>query len=121
MVNAAHVGGFNAGNIGIVLLGTYVDRAPSAAARRTLILLLAAIAWWVGLDPLATKSYVNPISGVTRTVPAIPGHRDWAPTECPGGVLHADLPMIRQQVARLLASGAAPALAPSTTADLSRP
>ena len=111
MVNASHVGGFNAGNVGVVLLGNYVDREPTAAARRTLVLLLAGISAWVGLDPLATVNYVNPISGVTRTVAAIPGHRDWMATECPGGVLHAQLPAIRQEVARLLGKNAAPALA----------
>jgi hypothetical protein len=105
MVNAAHVGGFNAGNVGVVLLGTFIDREPTAAARHTLIRLLAAIAGCTGLDPLATTSYVNPISGATRTLPVIPGHRDWAATECPGGVLYAQIPAIRQQVADLLAAG----------------
>ncbi|GAA3347015.1 hypothetical protein GCM10020358_60200 [Amorphoplanes nipponensis] len=118
MVNASHVGGFNAGNVGVVLLGTFVDRAPTAAARDTLVRLLAAIAGWTGLDPLATTSYVNPISGATRTLPVIPGHRDWTATECPGGVLAAQLPAIRQQVADLLAAGPAPSLQP-VAADLS--
>jgi len=84
MVNAAHIAGFNAGNVGIALLGNFVDQAPTIAARRTLTFLLAAIAGWHRIDPLATVHYVNPISGATRTVSAISGHRDWAPTECPG-------------------------------------
>jgi hypothetical protein len=110
MVNAAHVGGFNAGNVGVVLLGNFVDRAPAVAAVRSLTLVLAAIAGWVGLDPLGIVDYVNPISGAMRTVPAIPGHRDWAATECPGAVLAGLLPTIRENVAGLLRSGAAPAL-----------
>jgi hypothetical protein len=109
MVNAAHIGGFNAGNVGVVLLGTFVDRAPTAAASRSLTLLLAAIAGWHGMDPLGTVQYVNPISGVPRVVPAISGHRDWAPTECPGGVLAGALPTIRQEAARLLGSSPTPA------------
>jgi hypothetical protein len=116
MVNASHVTGFNAGNVGVVLLGTFVDRAPTAAARDTLVRLLAALAGWVGLDPLATASYVNPISGATRTLPVIPGHRDWMATDCPGGVLYAQLPAIRQEVAGLLTAGSARSLAPAVGA-----
>lgn len=112
MVNAAHVAGFNAGNVGVVLLGTFIDRAPTAAAESALVRLLAAIAWWTGLDPLATARYVNPISGAARTLPMIPGHRDWLATDCPGGVLYARLPALRQQVADLLAAGSAPSLEP---------
>jgi hypothetical protein len=99
MVNAAHVGGFNAGNVGVALLGTFTDRAPTPAARGALTRLLAEIVNPRGIDPLGTVNYVNPISGATRTVPAIPGHRDWAATECPGDVLAGALPAIRQDVA----------------------
>lgn len=102
MVNAAHVGGFNAGNVGIALLGTFTDRAPTPAARQSLTNLLAEILGQRQLDPLATVNYVNPISGATRTVAAIPGHRDWAATLCPGGVLGGQLPAIRQDVADIL-------------------
>jgi hypothetical protein len=112
MVNAAHVAGFNAGNVGIALLGTFTDRAPSAPARRSLALLLAVILGWHRIDPLATVGYVNPISGVTRSVRAIPGHRDWAPTLCPGDVLAGELEAIRRDVAALLGGGSvAPASA----------
>ena len=41
MVNAAHVGGFNAGNIGVALLGDFTTRLPTAAPRRTLVRVLA--------------------------------------------------------------------------------
>jgi hypothetical protein len=105
VVNAAHVGGFNAGNVGIALLGTFTDRRPTAAARRSLTVLLAAILVWHRIDPLATVGYVNPVSGVTRTVAAISGHRDWASTLCPGDVLGGELQAIRQVVAALLGSG----------------
>jgi len=103
MVNAAHVGGYNAGNVGIVLLGNYVDREPTAATRRSLTLLLAALAGWCRVNPLGGVDYVNPISGARRTVPAIAGHRDWGATECPGGVLAGLLPALRQEVAAVLA------------------
>src|SRR5689334_7703976 len=102
MVNAAHVGGFNAGNVGIALLGTFTDRAPTPAARRALTHLLATIADRQGIDPLADVDYVNPISGATRTVAVIPGHRDWAATLCPGDVLAGELAEIRHEVAEML-------------------
>lgn len=102
MVNAAHVAGFNAGNVGIALLGTFTDQLPTAAAFGSLTSLLAGITGWLGIDPLATVHYVNPISGATRTVLQIPGHRDWAATLCPGDQLAAQLAQIRTEVANLL-------------------
>ena len=102
MVNAAHVGGFNAGNVGIALLGTFTDRSPTPAARQSLTNLLAEILGPRQIDPLGTVNYVNPISGATRTVAAIPGHRDWAATLCPGDVLAGELAAIRQDVADIL-------------------
>ncbi len=108
MVNAAHVGGFNAGNVGIALLGTFTSRPPTTAARRSVTLLLAGIAAAQGIDPLTTVRYVNPISGATRTVSAIPGHRDWAATLCPGDVLGGQLTQIRADVAAMLDTGSAP-------------
>lgn len=102
MNNAAHVGGFNAGNVGIVLLGDFTSGQPTAAARRSLTYLLAAIIALGGLDPLGTTNYVNPINGATKTVPTIPGHRDWAATLCPGDLFHPELVGVRRDVADLL-------------------
>src|SRR5262249_24830334 len=62
MVNAAHVGGFNSGNIGVALLGDFTNQLPTSAARRSLTLVLAVLAGVENLDPLATTRYVNPIS-----------------------------------------------------------
>ena len=65
------------------------------------------------VDPLGRVAYVNPISGATRDVDAIAGHRDWNATECPGDALYARLPALRARVARLLRPWpqAAPAIA----------
>lgn len=100
--NAAHVGGFNAGNVGVALLGDLTAVQPTAAARRTLTRVLAVLAAVTGIDPLGTVGYVNPISGATRTVDAISGHRDWLATECPGEAFHPELPAVRRDVAALL-------------------
>ncbi len=53
MVNAARVGGFNSGNIGVVLLGDFTNQLPTAGARRTLVRVLAVLAARHGVDPQA--------------------------------------------------------------------
>ena len=102
MVNAAHVGGFNAGNVGVALLGDLTSTGPSAAARQALVGVLATLASLTARDPLGTTNYVNPISGATRTVPTLAGHRDWAATECPGNTFYPTLPALRADVAAAL-------------------
>jgi len=99
MVNGAHVVGYNAGNVGIALLGDFTATLPSAAAYHSLVDLLAVLTRWQGIDPQADVHYVNPISGATADVAAIPGHRDWAPTLCPGDAFAPMLGQLRQDVA----------------------
>ncbi len=102
VVTGAHAGGWNTGNYGVAMLGTYTDVAPPAAARTALVAHVAEVAGRHGLDPLGTVAYDN---GTNReTLPAVLGHRDVTSTECPGGVLYADLPAIRQDVAAALAT-----------------
>jgi N-acetylmuramoyl-L-alanine amidase-like protein len=102
-VNGGHVLGFNAGNVGVALIGDFTDMAPSRAALRSLTRTLAALAIAGGLDPLATGTYVNPLTGATLETATISGHRDWLSTECPGERLYPLLPEIRRRVARLVA------------------
>jgi N-acetylmuramoyl-L-alanine amidase len=102
MSNGSHVGGFNAGNIGVALLGDLTAGGPTQAARDSLVEVLAALAAETGLDPLAEVDYVNPINGSTRRVPVISGHRDWAATACPGDTFHPTLPGLRSDVAARL-------------------
>jgi hypothetical protein len=99
MNNAAHVGGFNAGNVGVCLLGDFTSAPPTEAAQDTLVQVLAILSAVCDLDPLGRTDYVNPISGSTRQVNTISGHRDWAATECPGNQLYPLLPELRQRVA----------------------
>ena len=102
MSNGAHVGGFNAGNVGVALLGDFTASGPTARAQRTLTNVLALLAAGTGLDPLGTTAYVNPISGDTATVPTISGHRDWNATECPGETFYPSLVQVRADVAAIL-------------------
>jgi hypothetical protein len=106
VVNGAHVGDFNAGNVGVALLGCYEattacsgDTRPPGAAVDGLEGLLASLSGRHGLDPQGTVRYVNPITGTSRDVATISGHRDWLATACPGSTLYAVLPTIRVDVA----------------------
>lgn len=106
VVNGAHVGGFNAGNVGVALMGCYErgsgctgDITPPAAAVDGLEDLLASLAARHQLDPQGRVAYVNPITGDTKDVATISGHRDWVATACPGRNLYAELPTIRAAVA----------------------
>ena len=98
-VTAAHTGGWNSGTMGIALLGTFTSVPPTPTARQALIDHLAWESERHGLDPLATTTHTNPADGKTKTVGNISGHRDWGSTACPGGVVYADLPNIRNEAA----------------------
>ncbi|WP_306474047.1 peptidoglycan recognition family protein, partial [Streptomyces sp. Ru87] len=99
LVTAFHTAGYNSGNLGVALLGDFVEREPTAEARASLVALLAVYAAYQGLDPRADVTFVNPVDGVTKDTALLSGHQDWLTTECPGGVLHRDLPALREDVA----------------------
>ena len=104
-VIGAHAMGFNAGSVGVSVLGTYGSTPVSPAAKAALVSLLA---WRLDL------AHVDPLSRVTRisagnpryppgravTLNAISGHRDTYPTSCPGTSLYRQLPSIRTAVAQ---------------------
>jgi hypothetical protein len=118
VVTAAHVGGWNSGNVGIALLGTLTDREAAPPARSSLESLLADLAGRHQLSPTGSGTYTNPVNGATWTGPNIPGHRDFAATECPGGALYAQLPSIRSAVAARLSG--TPTSNTSTTTTTAR-
>ena len=108
LVTAAHIGGWNTGNAGVCLLGDLTGTGPTAAARATLVTVLASLARACRIDPDAVVTYVGP-TGATRTVSGISGHRDWAATECPGNTFYPQLATIRGEVAALVGPVAPPA------------
>ena len=113
-VTAAHTGGWNSGTMGIALLGTFTSVPPTPAARQALIDHLAWESERHGLDPLATTPHTNPADGKQKTVANISGHRDWGSTACPGGVLYADLPNIRNEVAAKVGANPQPLVPPDS-------
>ncbi len=106
-VTGAHASGWNSGTVGVAMLGTFTDQDVTPAARDSLEALLAWEASRNGIDPTATQAFTNPVSGATTTTPNIAGHRDYAATECPGGVFYQTLPALRTAVAARI-SGSPP-------------
>ncbi len=103
-VVGAHTLDHNTGSMGVCLLGTYTAAAPSDAAVRSLVSLLAWRSARSGIDPLGDDLFTNG-EGITRAFPNLCGHRDLGVTSCPGGVTHAMLPSLRVKVAARLRSG----------------
>jgi hypothetical protein len=98
-VVAGHARTYNAGTVGVGLLGTFETRTPSAAARNALVRTLGWAADLHSVYPRGATTYVNPINGNRRTFANISAHRDLNATACPGEALYAQLPAIRDQVA----------------------
>jgi len=85
-VVGAHVAGQNTGNIGVTIIGNYEEADVTPASQAALEALLAWLCYKHGIP-----------------VDAIKGHRDYAPTTCPGKYLYARLPEIKESVrARLM-------------------
>ncbi|WP_149828319.1 peptidoglycan recognition protein family protein [Streptomyces tailanensis] len=99
VVTAFHVGGFNSGNLGIALLGTFTEQGPKEAARQALTRLVRVLVRLHGVDPQARVTYTNPVNGTQKEVSEISGHRDWMSTECPGEVMYQELDRLRTAVA----------------------
>ena len=95
-VVGAHAMGFNTGSVGVALLGTYEDTAPSAAAQDAIARI---IAWRLDLDHVDPTAFVNFISGgsdryasdIPVLLNGVSGHRDTGFTACPGDVLYGRL------------------------------
>ena len=102
MAIGAHVKTYNAGNIGVCLLGNFMDATPKAAAVRTLELILTDHARLGGLNPVGTTAFIDAVSGLHHTGSTISGHRNWAATECPGDRLYGDLAAVRGYVSAAL-------------------
>jgi putative cell wall-binding protein len=98
-VVAGHARTYNAGTVGVGLLGSFDSQAPTSAARQALVRTLAWLAAKHRVDPRGSGPYVNPIDGTTRSFANIAAHRDLNATACPGTHFYGQLPAIRTQVA----------------------
>ncbi|MBI2780557.1 MAG: N-acetylmuramoyl-L-alanine amidase [Chloroflexi bacterium] len=104
VVRGAHAMQFNDATVGIALLGNFTSVMPTAAARATLVNLLAWKAERHGLDPKGASTYVNPISGTTKWLYNISAHRDVNQTADPGQLFYDTFPTLRQDVANRIAA-----------------
>ncbi|HUT22483.1 MAG TPA: peptidoglycan recognition family protein [Candidatus Bipolaricaulota bacterium] len=83
--------GFNHGTIGIAVLGDYNEQSLSAAARASLINLIAKL----GLDMSLPPGGYSTREGLF--LPTVVGHKDVDCTSCPGMNIESSLPIIRTQ------------------------
>jgi hypothetical protein len=95
-VVGAHALGFNTGSVGVAVLGTYGDGAPTKAAQDAVAKLLAWRLDVAHVDPLSKLTVTS--GGSERFAPGVPvllravsGHRDTGSTACPGDALYARL------------------------------
>jgi hypothetical protein len=102
-VRGAHATGYNAGTVGIALLGNFQTVQPPAAERAGLITMLAWEADRHGINPLGSATYVNPETGLSKVLNNISGHRNVGVTACPGDTFYPTFPTLRQQVANEIA------------------
>ena len=98
LVQGAHVGGNNTGNIGVSVLGCY--HPPEGAACRDQMTPAAFDSLLVAFAYLSERYGVSPEN--------IRGHRDFSSTACPGDTNYRLLSAIREGVARLLRTGNRP-------------
>jgi hypothetical protein len=106
-VVGAHFSCQNSGTMGVVMLGTFTNAVPTAAAMSTLSRLLAWKADQRGIDPLGRSTH----RGLNSVLDNISGHRDGnrlpgscTVTECPGDALYPLLPEVRRAVAERIAN-----------------
>jgi hypothetical protein len=103
-VVGAHAEGFNAGTVGVALIGNFMSATPPPAMQAALVKLLAWRLDVAHVDPLSTVAYVSGGNlkyrpGRTVVLRAISGHRDTGPSECPGNAAYALLPSLAKRVA----------------------
>jgi hypothetical protein len=92
-VLGAHFCASNSGTMGICVMGTYTEIAPTSDAMTSLKLL---VNWKLGkdsLDPVGSYPHV-----LNTALPVIAGHRDGCATECPGEILYNMLNDFRYEV-----------------------
>jgi hypothetical protein len=97
-VQGAHMCSKNQNTMGVCMIGNYVSENPTAAAVDKLVKILAWKASVNGINPLGTA----PLASYGFSLANVCGHQDGcggpSSTECPGNMLWAQLPTIRQRV-----------------------
>lgn len=93
VVMGAHFCSNNRGTMGICMLGTFTEIAPTDTAFASLEKILV---WKLGKDEMdALGQYAHPLNDDLNV---ISGHRDGCATECPGEVMYSRLHLLRDRV-----------------------
>ena len=93
LVMGAHFCASNRGTMGICMLGTFTEIAPTDTAFTSLEKLLV---WKLGKDEMdALGQYAHPLNDDLNV---ISGHRDGCATECPGEVMYSRLDLLRNRI-----------------------
>jgi hypothetical protein len=105
-VIGAHAEGFNAGSVGVALLGTYASLRPSAQALAAIANLLAWRLDVAHIDPRARLSWISGgnarfPTGTPVPLATVAGHRDTGFTSCPGTALYRQLPTVARRIAEI--------------------
>ncbi|MDZ7876628.1 MAG: N-acetylmuramoyl-L-alanine amidase [Saprospiraceae bacterium] len=97
-VQGAHMCGRNVNTMGVCMIGNYVSEQPTVAAVDKLVKVLAWKASTNGIDPLGTSN----LASYGLNLANVCGHQDGcggpSSTSCPGNMLWAQLPTIRQRI-----------------------
>lgn len=93
-IQGAHFCGKNGNTMGICILGTYIDVDPKPQSMETLKRLFAWKSCQDNLDP--TGISYHPSSDEELFV--VSGHQDGCATACPGDMLYALLPNLRDSI-----------------------
>jgi hypothetical protein len=94
-VVGAHAAGYNAGSVGVALLGDFQRKTITPEAHGA---LAAVLSWRLDVahvDPIAFATYGS------RTLRAVSGHRDVGSTACPGENLYPSLDALAAEAASL--------------------
>ncbi|MCU1393147.1 MAG: hypothetical protein JWM34_1575 [Ilumatobacteraceae bacterium] len=102
-VVGAHAKGFNAGSCGVCLIGDFETASPTDAALNSLVTVLAWQASRHRIDAHGAEDYFD-IYGGHHVFANITGHRQVGQTECPGALMYALLPTVRDEVEKLAGS-----------------
>ncbi|MBM4414258.1 MAG: N-acetylmuramoyl-L-alanine amidase, partial [Chloroflexi bacterium] len=96
VIDGAHALGHNRSTIGIAFMGNFQSVEPTTAAIQALDNLLG----WIGSSKNISFNTEQFYAYKNKTLNTIVGHRDIGSTICPGNMLYAKLPEIRQRAAQ---------------------
>ncbi|WP_353708691.1 cell wall-binding repeat-containing protein [Cellulosimicrobium sp. ES-005] len=104
----AHTGGFNTGTVGVAMVGTYTNVAPSTAQLDGVAKIIAYRLAQYGVDPAGKATFTAASrtaggrfeAGQSVVLPKVFGHRDTHQTECPGTLAYGKLSYIQSRASQ---------------------